>query len=605
MINKPHIAGISLTQNKVYDGTVLSEINQFFSEVDSQLDIIERQLELAQMYSDAQNTAFPFMRLWGVQYSDGKLVIDETYFNEATQNIDYNLTLSSGQYSITNLATIPLMIQVDIDENTGDFIYTDSNSQTHTLSIDTTQDLLPSQYIFIEQNATLTLPLGITQNAFTVYLQNVLPFFQFAYTDWHKDTINTTVPLIFKYFVTTSDGATITRTESSTLPAKVYTFEDKTIDLFTAPNTTDKTVDWQNSLILQSTADETTSYGKYLYMVQDGIFTKKTYIYDTNTGEISDVSDQAGESYNVVRPYKHITEYGNKVTTKLRLEHASFDDPTITFISSSSSTYFSLEPKTRITDSDITGLGISGQFIIIYVLNNTVYQDYYENIQAMNSFVDLPEKPDYMWVVDATSYSGISLPANGRQTINVTYPSIQVIALNNGNTPITLTGNNIEEAMLVGGAKQDFVKVIVSDPTQKQQIVLENHNDTDGSVCLFIIEYKTVITPVVATNYGYKYSIELVDPDDNVLPTNKEWLFTENNINKIFGITQQKLSVVDQSSHIRVDHQIQIIQEPTDVDASGNFKFVFAKRIHKLIECVLQAKIGELYYTPIEIGKVI
>jgi hypothetical protein len=50
------------------------------------------------------------MRLWGVQYSDGKLVIDETYFNEATQNIDYNLTLSSGQYSITNLATIPLMI---------------------------------------------------------------------------------------------------------------------------------------------------------------------------------------------------------------------------------------------------------------------------------------------------------------------------------------------------------------------------------------------------------------------------------------------------------------------------------------------------------------
>jgi hypothetical protein len=92
--------------------------------------------------------------------------------------------------------------------------------------------------------------------------------------------------------------------------------------------------------------------------------------------------------------------------------------------------------------------------------------------------------------------------------------------------------------MLVGGAKQDFVKVIVSDPTQKQQIVLENHNDTDGSVCLFIIEYKTVITPVVATNYGYKYSIELVDPDDNVLPTNKEWLFTENNINKIFGITQ-------------------------------------------------------------------
>jgi hypothetical protein len=52
------------------------------------------------------------------------------------------------------------------------------------------------------------------------------------------------VPLIFKYFVTTSDGATITRTESSTLPAKVYTFEDKTIDLFTAPNTTDKTVDW-------------------------------------------------------------------------------------------------------------------------------------------------------------------------------------------------------------------------------------------------------------------------------------------------------------------------------------------------------------------------
>jgi hypothetical protein len=42
----------------------------------------------------------------------------------------------------------------------------------------------------------------------------------------------------------------------------------------------------------------------------------------------------------------------------------------------------------------------------------------------MNSFVDLPEKPDYMWVVDATSYSGISLPANGRQIINVTYPSI-------------------------------------------------------------------------------------------------------------------------------------------------------------------------------------
>lgn len=587
-MSQPHIEHVTLTQQKLYNDAALNEINELFEFVDQRLENIEAQVTRQELYYDAKRHNQNVLQMFGFVYSNNYLRINELQFEQAALGQHYTITIQELKKVITNISDMYLLVGISIYDQSAQFIY--DNGSQNVLQQNSNANMLPTWYVFIEPNQKLLIDYEIANEDITVFTQPILPVLKLQYTDYHKEILNLT-DIFNTRFYYSELGSTQLNYQSSILePDNEYEFiTNIQLSEFTAPIINKYGIDWANSLIITGSQDGIQSYGKYIYEKEGQLYKRYTYTINTGANKIDRVTDQA-TGYNVLRPYKHITEYGQSNTIELDLKLCKFEDYAITFLNGSGGTVTELTQKRVYSVSE---LQVTGEFIIVYIQDGTAYSEYY-NTQTGLSTITLKATPEKVWLI--TDISGFQLPSGALQNVEIIYPAQQLVVFNK-NQPVTTIVDNAEKPVIVGGQPADYIKQFVTNPSDKHDIEFQNYSDSAANMCIFIIEQKSLVTPLVQTNYGFKYTFKLIDTNGTQINNYAANIqLTNDNYDKVLGVVRQKFTPVDQNQHILVNYKVSITQTQTDQT------IILAQKKHKLTWLVAELKPGVLIYEPIEIG---
>ena len=608
---RPHI---TLTQEQIDGGTALNDINNFFAETDAELEKISDNIQEQEIFQLGQNPGFPFFRKYALLLDGKYITIDENDFDVQSK---YDQTIVDNKIKITNTGENYLIVQVQLINNSLKFTYNDGSGE-QVLTAEAGDNSFDKVYLILPQQQYVIMPAEIDYKHVQIFSVFTLPFILlrvFPTTvgsivfddrlDYHIEAIN----------------PDYTVDELFTHPTETYKIEeDITRDMLT--DGADNAIDWLNTFILTGSSDQQEDgiqYGKYAYSYVDGVYNKYTVtltqIGETDEYTIIKAQDQQ-TGYNVFRPYTHITEYGNEMVYEIPITQCTFHEPDIRFIGGSNQNKIEISNQTnRISVTDIPD-EVTGDFLVVSIVDNALDVQYFESKDVMDKDIEYTSVPQKTWIL--YSMSGMTINEGGQIKIRNQHISQQVVFVNPTTDPVTIVSNTSrpeEEELnyqssqtaeenttdMVGGAKEDFVKIYLKEPLQAQEFILQNHTEQQQTIFQFIIEYRAVQTPRIFTNYGYSYYIYAEKNDSEDIGIFAQYISTQTKQSQVIGFIQQRLKPTVEENYISVTHKIKVKVSP--IDAINDMpKFILAKRINRIYNLKVFAKPGVLYYSPIELG---
>ena len=565
-MTKPGVEHVTLTQQSIDDGSQATQLDQLIADSNQRLQEVEYNVSVQEQYDQIDNLQLPFVSSYQVKYSNGKIMIDESKLTE----LHMQFQLSNGKVSVFNNSDVYWLVRLTAKAGY-QFIY------------DSVQ-LVYNQYdkylyIIVQPGKTLLLPIGIVGTDINVFELPILPFYSQRVTG--NMQLKTDSKLDFTTYVFgQSDDL---QDEYSFIDQQSFTVDDQSNEF-----------DWQNTKVLTGHGAVKSGYvgfSKYFYTYESGNYVRKTWL--VNGAQLAAVSDQI-DGYSYARPYTYLNELGNADEHYIDLQRCTFDKLRITFLNGSNGVVTQLTPKRVLYQTDITGQGVTADFIVVQVVNGEVIQRYYQGIQQFGQQYQFSTVPNNLWIIK--ELSGFSLAESQNSVINLQYAQQQQVFLNTGK-PQYLTLQN-GTGLMIGGAPDDVIHQFVQQPSELYSYIVQNNSDQPVEIVQFILEYTKVVTPVIQGALGYQYKITLSDRPNFI--TAYEHINNQN----IFCLLQQSIEQQDASQHIMADNQIKIIVEPVD-QTDGVVQQLIARHINKVGNQKWSFKPGIVYSTPIDCGVIV